>query len=287
MSDDAKIGEVVDLTAVPAPAPVGRFVKLPVEISAVQWDGSPEGATVVVDWVLAGGGAARYHAEQPAYDDWQVGTAGHPAYILIDTPDATGVVLSGDWAIRGPAGDHYPCKPDIFDATYRPAGDPSEEFSEVHPAVIAAFRRGWEDGHTAGLRDAGAVGGDIRAFRPSPIGHTQHEVTIGERSVLAVNRLDAEGRPAGGWATGTGLSIEWQDGPLFDPNTGERGVPNGAFVEDVIEVAAERIRFYQGTQFACPENAMALSKLGGALSQLRARTARRTAQGVEGTHQGS
>ena len=28
----------------------------------------------------------------------------------------------GDWIIRGVQGEFYPCKPDIFDATYEPAG---------------------------------------------------------------------------------------------------------------------------------------------------------------------
>lgn len=27
----------------------------------------------------------------------------------------------GDWIIRGVQGEHYPCKPDIFEATYEPA----------------------------------------------------------------------------------------------------------------------------------------------------------------------
>jgi hypothetical protein len=27
----------------------------------------------------------------------------------------------GDWVIRGVAGEFYPCKPDIFEATYEPA----------------------------------------------------------------------------------------------------------------------------------------------------------------------
>jgi len=27
----------------------------------------------------------------------------------------------GDWIIRGVQGEFYPCKPDIFDATYEPA----------------------------------------------------------------------------------------------------------------------------------------------------------------------
>jgi hypothetical protein len=28
----------------------------------------------------------------------------------------------GDWIIRGVKGEFYPCKPDIFEATYEPAG---------------------------------------------------------------------------------------------------------------------------------------------------------------------
>jgi hypothetical protein len=28
------------------------------------------------------------------------------------------LVSQGDWVIKGVAGEFYPCKPDIFDATY-------------------------------------------------------------------------------------------------------------------------------------------------------------------------
>lgn len=30
-------------------------------------------------------------------------------------------VEDGDWVIQGPFGDYWPCKPDIFEATYEPA----------------------------------------------------------------------------------------------------------------------------------------------------------------------
>lgn len=30
------------------------------------------------------------------------------------------VVTHGDWIITGVKGEHYPCKPDIFEATYEP-----------------------------------------------------------------------------------------------------------------------------------------------------------------------
>ena len=36
----------------------------------------------------------------------------------IDTLEGGHVVCSGDWIITGIQGEHYPCKPDIFEATY-------------------------------------------------------------------------------------------------------------------------------------------------------------------------
>ena len=29
----------------------------------------------------------------------------------------------GDWILKGPSGDVWPCKPDIFEQTYEPAGE--------------------------------------------------------------------------------------------------------------------------------------------------------------------
>ena len=36
----------------------------------------------------------------------------------IDTLEASHNVCPGDWIIKGVAGERYPCKPNIFDATY-------------------------------------------------------------------------------------------------------------------------------------------------------------------------
>jgi hypothetical protein len=41
----------------------------------------------------------------------------------IDTLEGGHIVCPGDWIITGVKGEHYPCKPDIFAATY----DPVEE----------------------------------------------------------------------------------------------------------------------------------------------------------------
>jgi hypothetical protein len=38
--------------------------------------------------------------------------------IVIPTLEGPVTASSGDWIIRGVQGEFYPCKPDIFDATY-------------------------------------------------------------------------------------------------------------------------------------------------------------------------
>lgn len=39
----------------------------------------------------------------------------------IDTLEGGHIVCPGDWIITGVKGEHYPCKPDIFEATYERA----------------------------------------------------------------------------------------------------------------------------------------------------------------------
>lgn len=41
--------------------------------------------------------------------------------IHISTLEGTMVASPGDWIIRGVQGEFYPCKPDIFEATYEEA----------------------------------------------------------------------------------------------------------------------------------------------------------------------
>jgi len=44
--------------------------------------------------------------------------------LCIFTLEGTHLVSWGDWIIRGVKGELYPCKPDIFEATYEEAGEP-------------------------------------------------------------------------------------------------------------------------------------------------------------------
>ena len=46
--------------------------------------------------------------------------------LRIKTPEGDLHVSRGDWIIRGVKGEYYPCKPDIFAATYEPTDAPDE-----------------------------------------------------------------------------------------------------------------------------------------------------------------
>lgn len=41
--------------------------------------------------------------------------------VVIPTLEGNMTVSEGDWVIRGIKGEFYPCKPDIFQASYEPA----------------------------------------------------------------------------------------------------------------------------------------------------------------------
>jgi hypothetical protein len=89
---------------------------------------------------------------------------------------------------------------------------------------------------------------------------------------------DTYGNPAGGSTMMRGIAIMWQNGLVV-------GEPNGAFVEDVIAAAIDRLVYYQSTEFACRRNEKAIKHLKRSLKQLRKRTKERKARGVENTHE--
>jgi len=72
--------------------------------------------------------------------------------------------------------------------------------------------------------------------------------------------------PTGGCTSGLGFTISWQNGPLG--RGPDRAELNGAFVEDVIEAAKERLEYYQASKFVCKDNEQAIQYLELALSVL-------------------
>ncbi|TDP29884.1 hypothetical protein [Nocardia ignorata] len=91
-----------------------QYRKKPVVITAMEWDGTAEGATAVIQWILDNGGLANYHC---SHDMGCPGTAkGHA--IAIRTLEGWIQASPGDWVIRGIAREFYPCRRDIFAVTY-------------------------------------------------------------------------------------------------------------------------------------------------------------------------
>ena len=73
--------------------------------------------------------------------------------------------------------------------------------------------------------------------------------------------------------------IKFQNGPIK-----EAGV-NGISGEALLAVVIDRLRCFQKGEFACRDNAVALTKLEESLMWLQKRTRDREARGVEGTNQ--
>jgi hypothetical protein len=87
---------------------MARFRKKPVEIEARQWlPGDMEAAGDLIGWLMAAG--ARHEI---------VRGLGASCVLSILTLEGEMEASPGDWIIRGVKGEFYPCKPDIFEATY-------------------------------------------------------------------------------------------------------------------------------------------------------------------------
>lgn len=78
----------------------------------------------------------------------------------------------------------------------------------------------------------------------------------------------------------SGVRIDFQNGPL-----GPESPPNGLSIEAILAIVEDRLVGFQSGQFACRENALALTHLQEAMMWLHKRTRDRMARGVEGTHE--
>lgn len=83
-------------------------------------------------------------------------------------------------------------------------------------------------------------------------------------------------------ATGVGLDITWQQGPIATVNGRQRA--NGSTVEQVIYAAIFRLE-YLDLQVPDMHNREALTSLYAAIGHLEARTRDRARRGVMGTDQ--
>ena len=73
--------------------------------------------------------------------------------------------------------------------------------------------------------------------------------------------------------------IGFQIGPI------KESTPNGIFMEDLLAICIDRLQHFQAGDYACRENALALTKIQEAMHWLHHRTEDRQRRGVEGTSQ--
>lgn len=80
-----------------------KYRKIPLVIEAFIWTGGPD-QEEDPEWIVE------------AIRQKRVRFAG--SFMTIDTPEGTMVADPGDYIIKGIKGEIYPCKPDIFEASY-------------------------------------------------------------------------------------------------------------------------------------------------------------------------
>lgn len=90
-----------------------KFRKKPVVIDAVQWNG-PQDLDAIVSFI---------HETPQHRCRFSLREGG----FFVETMEGEMRASPGDWIIRGVKGEYYPCKPDIFAATYEPADEALKE----------------------------------------------------------------------------------------------------------------------------------------------------------------
>jgi hypothetical protein len=92
-----------------------KYRKKPVVIEAMQFTYPPSAA--LVEWCPA---------MKNVRKNRHPGAVGEADIVTLEDGSdlrAKHVATEGDWIIKGVAGEFYPCKPDIFAATYEPASE--------------------------------------------------------------------------------------------------------------------------------------------------------------------
>jgi len=98
---------------------MAKYRKKPIVIEAIQWTGS--NLNEIKEFV---GEALIYDIVDTA---WKVGKGVPRVDMQIKTPEGNHECSKGDYIIKGIKGEFYPCKPDIFEATYEKVNDENTE----------------------------------------------------------------------------------------------------------------------------------------------------------------
>lgn len=92
---------------------IKQYRKIPVVISAIQYTG--ENLQEVIGFT---GKAPEWNQWFSTFDEYQKHVDNDGKLFKIFTLEGVMKATPGDYIIRGVNGEHYPCKPDIFEKTY-------------------------------------------------------------------------------------------------------------------------------------------------------------------------
>jgi hypothetical protein len=86
-----------------------KFRKKPVVIEAIQFDGMGEIPELELSMI-------------DSDREWKCSACGQSSskHGNVKTLEGFHIACPGDWIITGVKGEHYPCKPEIFEMTYEP-----------------------------------------------------------------------------------------------------------------------------------------------------------------------
>jgi hypothetical protein len=126
-----------------------KYRKKPVVIEAMRFTGEPH---AILEWT-------GMHDALGSYVFWNDGK------LIIRTLEGDMTADAGDWIIRGVKGELYPCKPDIFAATYEaaPCGKPLPGTTAIRrikgqmTRCVADENGDWQPRHLMAETDGGAI----------------------------------------------------------------------------------------------------------------------------------
>lgn len=139
---------------------MAKYRKKPVVIEATQWlrngDHPKDDCEFMQDRngaFLSEGKMVRYFRRPDVPGDRGCDHCGRPMndHGWIDTLEGGHVACPGDWIITGVKGETYPCKPDIFTATYDPVDRPKPTIAELE-AILAS-----EGDHAVTINPDGSI----------------------------------------------------------------------------------------------------------------------------------
>ena len=114
-----------------------EFRKKPVVIEAFQWTGGPD-QIEDPDWIVEALFRKKFNTDVGAAQFIEINGV---TKIQIYTLEGNMVAEPNDWIIKGVKGEIYPCKPDIFEATYSPEDESKPKRPVRMTNVVEALER--------------------------------------------------------------------------------------------------------------------------------------------------